>query len=257
MVADKDHENVQTVESAAVAGDNGTAVSSGTEKARGGASGGTAPRRTATRRTVLAACGCGIGGLIVGGVLGRWGIDEAKAKSGRLDISSTPTKLIVTDRGRCSGCQRCELMCSLKNDGVAMQSTARVRVHETYFFGDSPDGIDGTYDNFEYTIKSCKQCSDPQCAKFCPANAIYADEATGARMVDEERCLGCGMCTQACPWNMPRVSSLTGTSTKCIACGRCAEQCPNGAIQFIDWEDIAEECLAHGIVSTVAVVEGA
>ena len=50
---------------------------------------------------------------------------------------------------------------------------------------------------------------------------------------------------------MPQVSSLTGASTKCISCGRCAEQCPNGAILFIDWQDIADEAIAQGVVSTV------
>ncbi len=222
-----------------------------------GRTGEAAPKKgTITRRSVLAACACGVGGLVVGGVLARWGVATEAVASGRIDISSTPTKLIVTDRGRCSGCQRCEVMCSLKNDGVAMQSTARVRVHETYFFGDSPDTNDGTYDNFQYTIRTCKQCADPQCAKYCPAHAIYSDEDTGARVVDVERCLGCGMCTSACPWGMPRVSAVTGVSTKCISCGRCAEQCPNGAIKFIDWEDIAQECIDKGIVSTVTVVEG-
>jgi ferredoxin len=46
------------------------------------------------------------------------------------------------------------------------------------------------------------------------------------------------------------VSSETGRSTKCISCGRCAEQCPNGAIKFIDWQDIAEEALSKGIINT-------
>ena len=32
--------------------------------------------------------------------------------------------------------------------------------------------------------QSCKQCADPQCAKYCPVHAISADEETGARVVD-------------------------------------------------------------------------
>lgn len=216
------------------------------------ASDGTSPKKkhTWTRRDVLAMAGCGIGGLIVGGVLAKWGVIEDTVASGQLDISSTPTKFIVTDRGRCSGCQRCELMCSLRNDGHVSQHTARVRVWENYQFGTSPDTSDGIYKNCEFTIKSCKQCKDAQCMKNCPVHAIHPDPQTGARVVDTDKCIGCGMCHMACPWGMPVVDTTTNKSTKCISCGRCAEQCPNGAIQFIDWQDIAEECIKKGVVST-------
>lgn len=50
-------------------------------------------------------------------------------------------------------------------------------------------------------------------------------------------------------------NAQTGTSTKCISCGRCAEQCPNGAIKFIDWEDIAQKAIDEGVVSAVTIVE--
>ena len=53
---------------------------------------------------------------------------------------------------------------------------------------------------------------------------------------------------------MPRINSQTGTSTKCVACGRCAVQCPNGAIQFVDWQDIAQAAIDQGVVRTVTLV---
>ncbi len=210
--------------------------------------------RSFKRRDVLAMAGCGVGGLVVGGFLASWGVTEKAIASGRIEIDTTPTKMIVTDRSRCSGCQRCEMMCTLRNDGVARQSTARVRVHESYFFGDSVGTGDGIYGNCEYTIKHCKQCDEARCMEYCPVHAIYSDEETGARVVDAETCIGCGMCSAACPWNMPVVNDATGTSTKCIACGRCAEQCPNGAIKFVDWEDIAQKVIEQGDKHTTALV---
>ena len=208
-----------------------------------------------TRRSVLAMTGCGVAGLVVGGVLASWGVTTQSIASGRIELRTTPAKLIVTDRARCSGCQRCEMMCTLKNDGVAQQSIARVRVWDNYNFGAGVDTGDGIYGSCQFTVQSCKQCADPQCVKYCPVHAISADEETGARVVDDEVCIGCGMCSAACPWGMPQVNAQTGTSTKCVSCGRCAEQCPNGAISFIDWEDIAQKAIDGGVVSTTTLVE--
>ncbi len=226
-----------------------------TGKQEGGAA---APKKTVTRRQVLAMAGCGVAGLVVGGVLASWGVTERSIASGRIDIRTTPTKLIVTDRARCSGCQRCEMMCTLKNDGRVCQHIARVRVRDNYYWGPGADTGQGSFGEGEgacqFTVEHCKQCADPACLNYCPVHAIYVSEENGARMVDSDLCIGCGMCAQACPWNMPRIDTESRTSTKCISCGRCAEQCPNGAIQFIDWQDIAQKCIDMGIVRTVTLV---
>ena len=215
-------------------------------------------KKNITRRDVLAMAGCGVAGLVVGGALASWGVTQESIASGRIELRTTPTKMIVTDRARCSGCQRCEMMCTLKNDGRVCQHIARVRVWDNYYWGKSADTGDGSFGDgkgaCEFTVEHCKQCADPQCVKYCPVHAIYADEKTGARTVDTKKCIGCGMCSQACPLNMPRVDTETGVSTKCISCGRCAEQCPNGAIQFIDWQDIAQKIIDEGIVRTTTAV---
>ena len=92
-----------------------------------------------------------------------------------------------------------------------------------------------------------------RCVDACTSGALaYCGNELA---VEPDRCIGCGMCSQACPWNMPRVDSETGVSTKCISCGRCAEQCPNGAIKFIDWEDIAQKVIDQGVVRTTTLVQ--
>lgn len=218
------------------------------------AAGASSDKKTVTRRDVLAMAGCGVAGLVAGGALMKWGVVEDAVASGRIELSTTPHKFIVTDRARCSGCQRCELACSLRNDGHASQHTARVRVWPNYSWGPNVGSGDGEYGSCQWTLKTCKQCADPWCVNNCPVHAISADKETGARVVDPKVCIGCGMCHEACPWNMPMIDNETHVSTKCISCGRCAVQCPNGAIQFIDWKDIADEVLAKGIVSTTTVV---
>lgn len=228
------------------------ASADGAEKTAGAAK---KPKITVDRRSVLAMAGCGIAGLVIGGFLASWGVTQESIASGRVSIRTTPTKMIVTDRARCSGCQRCEMMCTLKNDSRVCQHIARVRVWDNYNFGAGADTGEGALKNCRFTVEHCKQCEDANCMKYCPVHAIYADEKTGARVVDAERCIGCGMCAQACPWNMPRIDSETSVSTKCISCGRCAEQCPNGAILFVDWQDIAEKVIEQGVLRTATLVQ--
>jgi len=210
-----------------------------------------------TRRQALAVLGVGAGGMALGSLLATWGVTSQSIAEGRIAIRMTPTKMIVTDRARCSGCQRCEMMCTLKNDGRACQHIARVQVSRNYNFGHGVDTLDGTFENFQFSVESCKQCNDAACMNYCPVHAIYSSEKTGTRLVDEERCIACGMCSAACPWNMPVVDTVTHVSKKCVSCGRCAQQCPNGAIKFIDWQDIAEVALAQGTVSTFGLVGNA
>ena len=106
-----------------------------------------------------------------------------------------------------------------------------------------------------YISMACNHCADPACVKVCPTKAHYKRSEDGLVVIDPLKCIGCGMCSAACPWNMPHINAQTGTSTKCISCGRCAEQCPNGAIKFIDWEDIAQKAIDEGVVSTATIVE--
>ena len=96
--------------------------------------------------------------------------------------------------------------------------------------------------------------SKPSCAMYPAVPSEAAPNYRGRIVYHADKCIGCGMCSQACPWNMPRVDTETGVSTKCISCGRCAEQCPNGAIQFIDWQDIAQKIIDEGIVRTTTAV---
>lgn len=196
-----------------------------------------------SRRQFSAIAGVSLGALVAAGALTKWGVTKESIAKGQVLLNATPTKMIVTHRDRCSGCQRCEIACTLKNERKASSDTARIKVWRNYQYGETFESHEGNMKNGLYTQDFCKQCKRAMCMEYCPMSAIVPDKKTGARIVLDERCIGCGTCQEACPWHMPTIDKETGKSTKCIACGRCAKQCPNKAISFIDWKDIADELL--------------
>jgi carbon-monoxide dehydrogenase iron sulfur subunit len=60
---------------------------------------------------------------------------------------------------------------------------------------------------------------------------------TGAKVVLDAVCVGCKVCTIACPFGTINYSHETGKVQKCDLCGgdpACADACPTDAITYID-----------------------
>ncbi|MGB0747859.1 MAG: 4Fe-4S dicluster domain-containing protein [Magnetospiraceae bacterium] len=86
---------------------------------------------------------------------------------------------------------------------------------------------------------TCTQCTEAWCQQACPVNAITVDGATGAKVVSASRCVGCKVCTIACPFGTVNYNASSGKVDKCDLCGgdpACAKACPTGAITYIDEE---------------------
>jgi molybdopterin-containing oxidoreductase family iron-sulfur binding subunit len=63
--------------------------------------------------------------------------------------------------------------------------------------------VEGEYPNINVTMipRPCMHCDEPPCTKVCPVKATYKNDE-GIVVVDYQRCIGCRMCTVACPYEM-------------------------------------------------------
>jgi carbon-monoxide dehydrogenase iron sulfur subunit len=119
-------------------------------------------------------------------------------------------RVLALHPDRCTGCLRCELACSYMQTGTYQPSKSVIRV--------SP--FEGYTSYAPYT---CTQCAEGWCMTACPVGAITIN-AAGAKDVLDDKCVGCKLCTIACPY---------GTMFGAPA---CAEACPTQAITFIEGE---------------------
>ncbi|QUH20062.1 ferredoxin-like protein [Alkaliphilus sp. B6464] len=195
-----------------------------------------------TRREFLKVSGKGIVGITVtASVLNLLGCSNPDVGSASAFV--TAKGILIAERNKCTGCQRCEMVCTVANDGKVHPLISRIKISRNFNYGDEiTDNYrneDGYFGNFLMTPETCKQCKEPKCAESCPADAISLNEKLGAWTVDKDKCVGCGACAAACPWHMPTIDPESKKSTKCILCGACAENCITGALKIIPWEEVA------------------
>ena len=127
---------------------------------------------------------------------------------------------IVPDKR--TGCMQCELACSYVQTGTfaPSQSLMRVSVFD---------------EEASYAPFTCLQCDEAWCMNACPVNAIAIDAASGAKVVVDRLCIGCHLCTIACPFGTVFTLPQSGKAAKCDLCHgqpACAAACPTQAIQF-------------------------
>ena len=75
-------------------------------------------------------------------------------------------------------------------------------------------------DDLEWLIRKdgCMHCEDPGCLKACPAPGAIVQYSNGIVDFDHDKCIGCGYCVKGCPFNIPRISSVTHKAHKCTLC---------------------------------------
>ena len=174
--------------------------------------------------------------------------------------ATTDRKLgLVIDLDTCVGCHACVVACkgwNTQNDSLPLSDqdpygekptgTFLNRVHS---YEITPD--EGTAKLVHFP-KSCLHCEDAPCVTVCPTGASHKRTEDGIVLVNEDACIGCGLCAWACPYGARELDADAGVMKKCTLCvdriysetlpeedkiPACVRTCPAGARHFGDLGD--------------------
>lgn len=140
-------------------------------------------------------------------------------------------KILFIDHNKCVGCKTCEMVCSLSHEGICSPSLSRIRVARDERAG-------------WFVPVTCAMCEKPLCVAICPVGAMARDPESGLVLVNEQLCIGCRQCVQACPFGHANFNSASKTAFKCDRCGgdpQCARFCWTGAIVYESLETMLEQ----------------
>jgi len=125
-----------------------------------------------------------------------------------------PYELMI-DQETCWGCKTCVVACKQENKtpaGINLISVTENGPHTT------PEHKD-----FAFQVKICRHCDEPPCAEACPEEAIMK-RPDGIVLLYPEKCVGCRLCAEACPFDAIGFDELSGTAYKCNLCHQRVDQ---------------------------------
>ncbi|MFZ5778905.1 MAG: 4Fe-4S dicluster domain-containing protein [Pseudomonadota bacterium] len=165
---------------------------------------------------------------------------------------------LVIDLDTCVGCHACAVNCKEWNTGG---HHAPLPDYEPY--GKEPDGVwfnrihsyeveaEGGSKTVNFP-RSCLHCEQPQCVTVCPTGASYKRAEDGIVLIDTDLCIGCKLCSWACPYGAREFDEDQGVMKKCTLCidriynqslpeaerePACVATCPSRARHFGDLGD--------------------
>lgn len=146
-------------------------------------------------------------------------------------MSSCEKIWIERNYENCSGCRRCEIVCSLHHEGRIWPEASRVRI---FMF---IPGVEIPH--------ICFQCEDYPCVDVCPSGALSVNGRTGAVNVDVLKCSACGLCISICPGSVPHMHPEKNHVVICDLCDgnpKCVEACQEGR-----WNALKAVSRAEGV----------
>lgn len=140
------------------------------------------------------------------------------------------------DQRTCIGCHACTVACKTEHDVPVGQFRTWVKYVEK---GEFPSTTR------DMAVLRCNHCTDAPCVKGCPTEALFI-RPDGIVDFDNELCIGCKMCMQACPYDAIYIDENTNTAAKCNFCAHridqglepaCVQVCPTESIWMGDIDD--------------------
>ncbi|MGH3363825.1 MAG: 4Fe-4S dicluster domain-containing protein [Nocardioidaceae bacterium] len=140
------------------------------------------------------------------------------------------------DQRTCIGCHACTVACKTEHEVPVGQFRTWVKYVDS---GEFPDTTRS------FGVMRCNHCTDAPCVKICPTQALFKRE-DGIVDFDNERCIGCKSCMQACPYDAIYIDADTHTAAKCNMCAHrvdedlepaCVVVCPTHSIWVGDLDD--------------------
>ena len=172
---------------------------------------------------------------------------------------------LVIDLDTCVGCQACAVGCKQWNSGGIAGPVTDEQPYDK-----APSGVwFNRVHSYELQAqdagagppqpamtlhfpRSCLHCETPACVTVCPTGASYKRASDGIVLVDEDKCIGCKLCSWACPYGAREYSHVEGVMKKCTLCvdriyndnlpeserePACVQVCPTRARHFGDLGD--------------------
>ncbi len=165
---------------------------------------------------------------------------------------------LVIDLDTCVGCHACAVNCKEWNTSG---HPGPLPDYDPY--GAKPDGVwfnrihtyeagEGAKGRTVHFPRSCLHCEEPACVTVCPTGASYKRAEDGIVLVNQDLCIGCKLCSWACPYGAREFDEDEGVMKKCTLCidriynetipeaervPACVATCPAHARHFGDLGD--------------------
>jgi len=146
---------------------------------------------------------------------------------------------IVCDPDKCTGCNQCELICSVTKAGVFDPARSRIRTVRI--------------EPVVMMSIACRLCEDAPCVTACPRKALTQDPRTGVIHIDSDLCDGCAWCIEACDFGAIGLNSETKLVEICDLCAdldepQCVLICQKEALRLATPEQVSREA-RKGVVT--------